>query len=270
VAGNQIDANSKTNFNTVAGYTQIDIGSPGISGSVTSSGGGFDVTAAGNDIGGNSDQFTFGYQQRSGDFDVKVRLQGLDLTDPWSKAGLMARQSLNANSTHAAALATPSVSGCFFEARPILGWNLCLGQRAGELPRYWLRLKRTGSNFFGFASFDGSTWVQLGSVTMNMSDPFYFGLAVSSHTNAAATTAQFRNIGSPINPTLVNSLAPTSEPLGPSTRKTGLVISEIMYHPRDPATNGEFVEIFNSQAFWEILAATGSLAMSTSPFHPTR
>lgn len=39
------------------------------------------------------------------------------------------------------------------------------------------------------------------------------------------------------------------EPLGPSSRLTGLVISEIMYHPveRLDGRDGEFVEIFNSQ-----------------------
>ncbi|SRR6266516_6865880 len=48
------------------------------------------------------------------------------------------------------------------------------------------------------------------------------------------------------------------EPIGPSSRKTGLVISEIMYHPRvNPArTNDstEFVEIYNSQPWEEDLS----------------
>jgi hypothetical protein len=40
------------------------------------------------------------------------------------------------------------------------------------------------------------------------------------------------------------------EPLGPSSRRTGLVISEIMYHPA-PRADGKhlaFVEVFNSEA----------------------
>ena len=45
----------------------------------------------------------------------------------------------------------------------------------------------------------------------------------------------------------------TYEALGPSSRRTGLVISEIMYHPRDRADerNLEFVEIYNSNPFAE-------------------
>src|SRR5439155_26554804 len=43
------------------------------------------------------------------------------------------------------------------------------------------------------------------------------------------------------------------EPLGPSSRRTGLVISEIMYRPA-PRSDGkvlEYVELFNSNPFFE-------------------
>ena len=54
----------------------------------------------------------------------------------------------------------------------------------------------------------------------------------------------------------INAATPRTEPLGPSSRKTGLVISEIMYHPRDAfsGTNKlelEFVELFNSNPYFE-------------------
>src|SRR5688572_11240453 len=44
-----------------------------------------------------------------------------------------------------------------------------------------------------------------------------------------------------------------SEPLGPSSRRTGLAISEIMYHPapRGDGRQLEFIEIYNSQAISE-------------------
>jgi hypothetical protein len=43
------------------------------------------------------------------------------------------------------------------------------------------------------------------------------------------------------------------EPLGPSSRRTGLTFSEIMYHPtnRTDARNLEFIELYNSNPFFE-------------------
>jgi len=45
----------------------------------------------------------------------------------------------------------------------------------------------------------------------------------------------------------------TYEPPGPSSRRTGLAITEIMYHPRDRSDgrNLEFIEIYNSNPFFE-------------------
>jgi hypothetical protein len=47
----------------------------------------------------------------------------------------------------------------------------------------------------------------------------------------------------------VFDLAATQETLGPSSRRTGLVMSEIMYHPqpRGDGLNAEFIEVFNSE-----------------------
>src|SRR5438093_3552032 len=46
-------------------------------------------------------------------------------------------------------------------------------------------------------------------------------------------------------------LSGATEPIGPSTRRTGLVISEIMYHPaaRADGRNLEFVKLYNSEAW---------------------
>src|SRR5205085_6994339 len=65
-----------------------DIGNPTVGATAAPVAGGFDLTAGGTGLNGSgTDQFSFEYAQRSGDFDVKVRLAGLSPSDAWAKAG---------------------------------------------------------------------------------------------------------------------------------------------------------------------------------------
>ncbi|MEO8429386.1 MAG: lamin tail domain-containing protein, partial [Verrucomicrobiota bacterium] len=51
----------------------------------------------------------------------------------------------------------------------------------------------------------------------------------------------------------IRDIVGTSEPLSHSSRRTGLIISEIMYHPtpRVDGKNLEFVEVYNAQGYFE-------------------
>src|SRR5690606_4809077 len=66
--------------------------------------GGLDIRAAGLGLGGTNDQAHFSHQQRTGDFDVRVRLEALPLVDLFAHAGIMARRSLRGDSPFAAAI----------------------------------------------------------------------------------------------------------------------------------------------------------------------
>ena len=150
-----------------AQFTAADVGSPAVAGSTAPVSGGYSVRGAGSDIGGTNDQFHFNYQQYTGDFDVKVRVESLSLSDSWAKAGLMARDNLTGGSRHAAAFATPNISGRFFQYRTAAaGLSTNSGSFPATYPNTWLRLKRTGNVFSGYAGVDGNSWVTLGSVTV--------------------------------------------------------------------------------------------------------
>ncbi len=250
---NAIAAGSQALF-VATEFLGVDIGTPlpaGFSLGMTNSG--LMVTGGGADIGGTSDQFQFGYSQRTGNFDIKVRVQSLHFTDPFAEAGLMARESLNANGRFAAALATPSFNGCYFQSRdPADGSASSGGSFPVNFPSTWLRLQRSGNVFTGFASYDGQTWTQLGTATIAMPSTVFFGLAVSSRNASQTTTAQFRDLMNVSGAVLGAQTLPI-EPPGPSSRKSPLVITEIHYHPPDRADlrDLEFVEIFNSQAWTE-------------------
>lgn len=214
---------------------------------------GYLITSTGLEINGNSDQAAFSGQLQSGDFDLSVCLAGLGAADVWSEAGLMARQSLAQGSPFAAALATPGMSGCFFDARAATNAaSSVTGIFPANFPNTWLRLSRVGSVFTGYASYDGQNWTPLGTTGITMTDPIYVGLAVTSNNTNTPTTAQFLNPGpTPPNAVVVANSNP-HEPLGPCSRKTGIVVSEIMYKPaaRADTNNCEFVEIYNSQPYF--------------------
>jgi hypothetical protein len=257
-AGQTIAANSQTNF-VLGSFTATDVGSPTLAGSSAAAAGGINLSGAGTGISGTADQFQFSYQQFAGDFDVNVRLQGLSFADAWSKAGLMARESLTGGSRHASAFSTPTVSGTFFQWRATNnGATFSSGSFPATYPNTWLRLKRAGNLFTGYASIDGKSWSQLGTFTMSPgpAGPMFVGMAVSSQSPSQLATAEFRGFDNVVGNPPVGSPVFSREPLGPSSRRTGLVISEIMYHPREVdglPGNLEFIELFNAQAIDENL-----------------
>jgi hypothetical protein len=242
-AGNVIAPNSRVNF-IASIYVFVALGNPTPGGSQAPSGNGLNVTAGGASLGGTNDQAQFSYLTATGDFDVRARLDSIGLADAWSEAGLMAREDLSGGSRYASTLATPTVSGCFFLSRGATnGGATTTGSFPVNYPNTWVRLKRAGNAFTGYAGVDGQSWFQLGSATLALPSTIYLGFVASSHNTNAATIAAFRDYSNVTNPT-VASLPPV-EALGQASRLTSLVISEIMYHP----TNGgsEFVEIFNTR-----------------------
>ena len=251
-AGNAIAPNSQIGFE-VTGFDPQDIGNPAISGTLTLASGGYDYSGGGTNLGGTSDQFAFGYTERTGDFDFQVRVQSLSLSDVWAKAGLMARETLTANSRFAAAIATPSIGGAFFQSRATTGGSAATaGSYPVNYPNMYLRLKRVGSVFTGYASWDGQLWSQLGTVTLaGAPNTMFLGMALVS-SSTQPVFGEFRTLQDVAGGT-IGSFAPPIEPPGPSTRRTGLAITEIMYKPA-PREDGrilDFIELYNSNPYYE-------------------
>ncbi|MDB6034611.1 MAG: putative secreted protein [Verrucomicrobiales bacterium] len=255
-ASNAIAPNSQTTFLAID-LVGANIGNASIPGSFTTVAGGYDISAGGTGIGSSSDQFSFNYQLRNGDFDVQLRVASLPLVDTWSRAGLMARESLGTNSVFAAAFATPTMNGEFFQYRGATGAaSVNAGNFPANYPNSWLRLKRVGNVFTGYGSYDGQTWVMLGSTTLSLPSSIYLGLAVSSQNSAQSVGVQLRDFAPVTGGAIVSNLKSPYEPLGPSSRLTGLSISEIMYKPakRADLKNTEYLEIYNSNPYFHDLS----------------
>jgi hypothetical protein len=242
-AANTITNNSTAQF--IAGiYTTTAIGSATPAGSQVSVGNGLNLSGGGSDIGGTNDAFQFSHLPRTGDFDVKVRLDSLSLADAWSEAGLLARETLTPGSRSVSVLATPSVSGCYFQARTAInGASTISGSFPVNYPHTWLRLRRVGNQVTGYAGFDGENWTSLGTASPALPATIYLGFAVASHNTNQTATAAFRDF-TDVTTTGSNATLPREAP-GQSSRNTPVVISEIMYHPASGLL--EFVELFNSR-----------------------
>ena len=228
-------------------------------GDLAAAGGGFDVTSGGGEIGGTADQFQFAYERRTNNFDVRVRVARLSIPDAFVQAGLMARDDLSAGSRFAGIFSSSAQLGAFFESRATASAASATvaptGGYPANYPYMWLRLQRSANQFTGFASFDGETWTQLGSVSITMPSVVYFGMAVGPGATNAPATAQFRQIEDVVGGT-TGPLVYARERLGPSSRRTGLAISEIMYHPkaRTDLHDLEFIEIYNGGLIFEDLS----------------
>ncbi len=76
--------------------------------------------------------------------------------------------------------------------------------------------------------------------------------ATTPNTIPAGTAAAFSTAVTPLDVSLITG---TNEPAGPSSRRTGLVITEIMFHPtnRIDGRNLEFIELYNSSPWVEDL-----------------
>lgn len=171
-----------------------DIGSVGVGGSSTAVDGTWTVRGSGVDIWDTADGFHFRYAELRGDGFVQVRMLGQTNTDPWAKAGVMIRDSLTADSTHAILVGT-TANGLALQNRPTTG-SLSQHQALGAYSYgVWLRLVRSGSVITAYRSLDGASWTQVGTtVSPVMADPVYIGLAVTSHNNGVLSTATFDSL----------------------------------------------------------------------------
>jgi len=121
-----------------------------------------------------SDAFSFVHQPLSGDGTITVRvasapqptdpartLRGFTATDREpSTAGVMVKESLTPGSRYAAAFVTPD-DGVRLQANfrdPLTGSSHTAPQ--------WLRLTRSGDTVTGYESADGSSWQEIGKVTV--------------------------------------------------------------------------------------------------------
>ncbi|MDE3099464.1 MAG: RICIN domain-containing protein, partial [Verrucomicrobiota bacterium] len=177
-----------------AGWTDADIGSVGLAGSASYSGGTFTVNGSGADIWGTVDAFNYAYQSVSGDQTIIARVASQQNTSSWAKSGAMFRDSTAANGAYVAVYVTPA-NGVSMQIRPSDGASaIDVARQTGLTAPYWVKIVRSGNTFTGYSSADGSTWTEVAATNVTMASGVDAGLAVCAHNNAALNTSTFDNV----------------------------------------------------------------------------
>jgi hypothetical protein len=201
-----------------AGLTKIDINNPVVGIVTLNPDSSTTVTAGGGDTYGPSDSFTYLYGQRSGDFDVKVRVIDVNADDPGTqqrsaKASLQVRANLTSGSPNIQVSGTPAAGENYVEtiARPAQGGETndpplsapnfryfggpypgTFRPETGDLYAVWLRVKRTGNLFQTMCSKDNIRWTVLAEYSMDPAsfpDILYVGLAAVAHIDGGENAA---------------------------------------------------------------------------------
>ncbi len=168
-----------------------------VGGFIEAPAGTYTMTASGVDIWDPSDQFHFAYKELSGAGAIIAKIESVSNTDDWAKAGVMIRDTLKADSSHAMVAITPG-NGVWFGRRETAGDISVSTKEIGITAPQWVKLERTiGGLVRAYYSADGSTWTQLDIASVMMDMPAYIGLALTSHNADATCEAVFSNVSFP-------------------------------------------------------------------------
>jgi hypothetical protein len=214
------DPNCPTTLNaslpTAGPVTCQDIGNVGVKGTESTSNGTLTVTASGAAIHGTSDQFHFISTPVTGDSQSSVEVTAQSFQNTQPQAGVMVRQSNDANSPYYGAFEYPNdvyetpgntLSQIVFWYRTSYGGTALELTRLypAVLPQY-IEVQRVGNLFSTGVSTDGVHYTLIPGTTVDIDMPATTlqGIAVDSGATANTGTASFTNlaIGAPVTTTL--------------------------------------------------------------------
>ncbi|MCY7298118.1 MAG: DUF1349 domain-containing protein, partial [Ilumatobacteraceae bacterium] len=164
------------------------VGAADPAGSASASNGVFTIVGLGADIWGAHDAFRAVAQPITGDCDLVARVDSVNTTSPWAKAGVMLPAALQDDAAHAMTVVTGS-NGVAFQSRSSVGGGSShLAGSKSAAPR-WVRMSRRGSVFSSYESTNGTTWTLIGKRTITMPATLQACLVVTSHAPGVLCTA---------------------------------------------------------------------------------
>lgn len=171
-----------------------DIGNVGAVGSCIQANDTLLVQGSGGDIWYSTDALHYVYKTLNGDGSITAKVESMQNTASWAKAGLMIRETLDANSRQIIAFMSPT-NGTALQGRSSTGGSTTgFANTTGLTAPYWLRLERVGNLFTAYQSSDGNTWTTLGTAAITMATSVKMGLAVCSVNDGTLCNAVFSHV----------------------------------------------------------------------------
>jgi hypothetical protein len=176
-------------------WTSTDVGAVTLAGSASETNGAWTVTGDGSDIWGTADSFQFLHKMLTSAGVLTVRINDLQNTSPFTKAGLMFRSSLNADAATFLLGVKPNGEVELLERASDGASMQYLGGATLTLPA-WLRLEHTlNGGTSAWTSQDGFHWSLLREeIPVQLGHSLEAGVAVTSHDSAQLNTAHFDHL----------------------------------------------------------------------------
>ncbi len=187
-----VKINIKPNTEPCYPWLPTDIGHTAIAGSLSFLNNSLVLTASGNDIWDNSDDFLYASQLTSGNFVIYTKIDSFTAINEWAKAGIMLRGSLMANATNVFICLTGK-HGIGFQYRSNPGQQTQGSKNIDLNAPCWVKIERNNNTFGFFTSANGIKWDNIGTQQVDMEPNVFVGLAVTSHNNSETATAKFSN-----------------------------------------------------------------------------
>lgn len=245
----------------------------GINGLAVHESGKFSLEAEGGAVFSNSDYFTYAYQTLNGNGTIIARVADWNTPNQNFSAGIMIRESLQANSV-LTLIGKTADAGHRIDQRTATGSILQNNPNGiGGLHPYnlynWLKITRTGNEFISYCSRDGVNWVPLAQQTINMPNQVMIGLYVTGGMQYFPAKASFDNVSI----STIGDLACTFT----GTKITGTIIgTEGSWNnsgtTRDKAFDGNILTDFDAQIgdAWTGLSLSSGHKISGIRYYPRR
>jgi TolB protein len=173
-----------------------DVGGPAIKGAASfdAASGQYRITGSGANIWGKQDQFQYVWREITGNFSVTATVRFLGQGNEHRKAGIMVRQSLDAD----AAYADVVIHG---NGMPGLQWRSQKGEDTNtfDLPfdspgTFKVKFVRTGVKMYMYLGKDNAELKEIAHTEVSFRNPVLVGLVVCSHQASASDTVIFSDV----------------------------------------------------------------------------